>query len=1585
MEGTEKTKSQLLKEIALLKEKNSKYKAAEKALIKSEEKYHDTIQNLTEGYYSATLDGILLDYNIEFLKVAGLKPNKNYKGTLLQDFWKNPKDRKVYLDELIKNGSIKNYEIKSKKSDGTPMTALINARIIKDNVGNIVSIEGTLLDITERKKNEEELRRQAEAISAIVDTSQDWIWSINIQGIHTYSNKAIDRILGYSDDELVGKNSMELMHDEDRQKVEAKFPFWISEKQGWKELILRWKHKDGSWRHLESSSVPIIDRDGTVLGFRGVDRDVTERIKAKEALQESEKRFRFLAENAHDMIYRMSLPNGIYEYVSPAATKIFGYNPDEFINNPLLIQKIIHPDWHKYFEEQWELLLVGKVPPTYEYQIVHGKSGETRWLNQRNVLIQDNEGKSIALEGIVTDITERKVAEIALQSIATQFSAISGIKFFEKVCEHLSKTLQIDYAFVGELKENEKKVKVISGIGKGDPLEQFEYELANTPCENVIGQSICFYSSGVQKLFPKDDLLIEMGIEGYIGIPLFDRSGKALGIMVLLNSSPITNDKNATSLLQIFSARVAAEIERMQAEEALLESEEKYRNLVEQANDGICILQDNHVKFANKCLADMWGGSVEEIINTPFTNYIHPDEKSKLADYYTRRLANENVPSRFEIVLKHISGSNVNAELSAEVIKYMGKPANLVIIRDITERKKSEVEIRKLSTAVEQSPSVIVITDLKGIIEYVNPKFTKLAGYSTKEILGKTTSILKSGSQSDDIYKELWKRISSGKEWRGEFHNKKKNGELFWEAASISPIFDKLGNITNYLKVAEDITERKKAEEELINSEERLKILFESAPDAYYLVDLKGIFIDGNKAAEKLMGYKKEELIGKSFFKLKLLSVKELIKASKLLLKNIQGKGTGPDQFTLNRKNGSQIPVEISTYPVKIKGKTVVLGIARDITEREKAGQLLKDSEYLLRESQKVAVLGSYILDITNGSWKSSPVLDDIFGIDKKYIKNIDAWVKFVHTDDRDMIQDYFATNVLTNHEAFNKVYRIKRINDNQVRWVHGLGKLEFNDEGNPIKMIGTIQDITERKQVEDTLALHRQRLTYILEGTNAGTWDWNVQTGELTLNDRWAEIMGYTLQELEPIDINVWIDNVHPDDLPFANALLESHFKQETDYYDTDFRQPHKDGGWVWVNARGKVIQWTKDGKPLRMSGTHIDITERKQADENLKLALEKANESDRLKSAFLATMSHELRTPLNAIIGFSDIINKEIPIDDIVNYADTINKSGNHLLSIVEELFDLTLIESGEIKIVKEEINIQNILAVIQKILTVEQQKTKKDHIALNLITPNDGKELIINSDSSKLKQIFINLLKNALKFTKIGHVNYGYKIKKNRNKSIILFFVEDTGIGIPENKIEFIFDVFRQVDDSYTRQYGGTGIGLSICKKLIGFLGGDIWVESEEGKGSTFYFTIPYDGKQLIDEATTITTKVKTEISIDTKTILIVEDIETSYEFLKTILQISGYKSLWAINGKEAVSCCKENTNIDLVLMDINMPKMNGYDATRAIKEFRPELPIIAQTAYAILGDREKSIEAGCDDYISKPIKQKVLIEILKKYLS
>ncbi|NOY96888.1 MAG: GAF domain-containing protein, partial [Chlorobi bacterium] len=308
-------------------------------------------------------------------------------------------------------------------------------------------------------------------------------------------------------------------------------------------------------------------------------------------------------------------------------------------------------------------------------------------------------------------------------------------------------------------------------------------------------------------------------------------------------------------------------------------------------------------------------------------------------------------------------------------------------------------------------------------------------------------------------------------------------------------------------------------------------------------------------------------------------------------------------------------------------------------------------------------------------------------------------------------------------------------------------------------------------------------------------------------------------------------------------------------------------------------------DMEMLESIARQISISiNRKKTEQGLIKALEKATESDRLKSAFLATISHELRTPLNAIIGFSDIINEDLPIDDIIEFNKTINASGNHLLSIVKDLFDITLIESGEIKIVKEDFKLQTILNDVQNIIKAEQQKTNKGNIGLNMVIPPEGENLIINTDPSKLKQILINLLKNALKFTHEGphegHINYGYNIEVGHAKPVLKFYIEDTGIGIPKDKQGLIFDIFRQVEDSHTRIYGGTGIGLSISKKLAELLGGRIWLESEEGEGSTFYFEMPLDEFEGVSKP--IIKKAGNNYSLKGKTILIVEDVKISFEF-------------------------------------------------------------------------------------------------------
>jgi CheY-like chemotaxis protein len=318
---------------------------------------------------------------------------------------------------------------------------------------------------------------------------------------------------------------------------------------------------------------------------------------------------------------------------------------------------------------------------------------------------------------------------------------------------------------------------------------------------------------------------------------------------------------------------------------------------------------------------------------------------------------------------------------------------------------------------------------------------------------------------------------------------------------------------------------------------------------------------------------------------------------------------------------------------------------------------------------------------------------------------------------------------------------------------------------------------------------------------------------------------------------------------------------------------------------------------------------------------------------------------------------------------------------LSIVEDIFEIALIETGEVNLVKEKVNLVSLLNEINESIIVEQQNTDKVHIELKLTIPKGSKEISVNTDPLKFKQILINLLKNALKFTIKGTVEYGFNVKQNHDKSFLEFFVKDTGIGIPKQKKEIIFEMFRQIEETHSRTFGGIGLGLTIAKRLTEILGGKMWLDTDEQTGSIFYFTIPFN--DFYPEGKHANLKIQACSDGKKEKVLIVEDDALSLSFLKILLKKSGINTICVKSGKDAILACKNDPDIKLVLMDINMPRMDGYEATTKIKEMCPDLPVIAQTAYAIPGDREKLSQAGCDDYISKPINKKILMDKIKKY--
>ncbi len=389
----------------------------------------------------------------------------------------------------------------------------------------------------------------------------------------------------------------------------------------------------------------------------------------------------------------------------------------------------------------------------------------------------------------------------------------------------------------------------------------------------------------------------------------------------------------------------------------------------------------------------------------------------------------------------------------------------------------------------------------------------------------------------------------------------------------------------------------------------------------------------------------------------------------------------------------------------------------------------------------------------------------------------------------------------------------------------------------------------------------------------------------------------------------------------------------------------------------------------------------ERKNVEEQMRNARKKAEESDRAKSEFLANMSHEIRTPMNAIIGYVDIMLQENVSETHRSYLETLKDSGNLLLSLINDILDISKIEAGQLLLDEQTCSLDDILNIVESTTKALIVKSNKDIVLERKYSLPISTHIKV--DTNRLKQILLNLLSNAVKFTDSGKIEIGIDLKNN---DTLQFYVTDTGIGIDNKKHTKIFEMFGQADASTTREYGGSGLGLTISKKIIEMMGGSIWLESEKMKGSSFYFTIPY--KPVLDVV-----QKKIEINEPNQTqedlILLVEDNLINQRLTKLILEKANFKVITANNGQEAVDKYKSLSNIKLILMDIQMPVLDGLSATQVIRYHEAEnnlnrMPIIALTAHAMQGDKEKCINAGCDNYLSKPIMMEVLIKTIKMYV-
>jgi PAS domain S-box-containing protein len=513
-----------------------------------------------------------------------------------------------------------------------------------------------------------------------------------------------------------------------------------------------------------------------------------------------------------------------------------------------------------------------------------------------------------------------------------------------------------------------------------------------------------------------------------------------------------------------------------------------------------------------------------------------------------------------------------------------------------------------------------------------------------------------------------------------------------------------------------------------------------------------------------------------------------------------------------------------------------------------------------------------------------------------------------------------------------------------------------------------------KKREQESIISEQNTYLNLALEGANLGIWDWYLTDNSVRFDRRWAEMLGIDYETIK-MDVSTWESRVHPDDLDKCYEDIQAYLNGESEYYHNIHRMKHSDGRWVYILDQGKVSKSDLNGKPIRFTGTHLDITKQKEQEIKLLEAKIAAESAERAKSDFLANMSHEIRTPMNGVIGMLQLLEETELTKDQKEMLGTTRSCGNDLMALLNDILDISKIESGKVNF--ENINF-DIYKCITEAISLTSFKSSEKEIDVSFAGALD-KELWLVGDVTRVKQIVTNYLSNAIKFTEKGVVTVDISSKEiDSDKYRVIISVRDTGIGIPKESQSKLFEAFSQADTSTTRLFGGTGLGLSICSKLASAMRGRVWFESELGQGSTFFVELDFKKGKKEEVAFK---NINKKVINSSKKVLIAEDNIVNQKIARMMLKKVGLNCDIANNGLEALDALKKKS-FDIIFMDMQMPIMDGITATSKIisKYGKKAPPIVAMTANAFEEDRRRCKEVGMVDFISKPILMEELTRVL-----
>jgi len=1267
-------------------------KLIELELQKSESLYRSILHASPDTIFISDLEGHVLFTSPMALKMFGYEEIEFPLNTPLFDFV-DPKDHSKARDAIAQMFEGKYFgstEYMGIKSDGSKFDMEVNGEFIRDVEGHPTSIVFVVRDVSERKLANEKLHKSEDNYQKLVESISDIVFEVTIDGIIKYISPSIEKSFNYKPEDLIGQNFFSFVYPEDLSFLLDVFQ--NNRFNEYKNIEYRCLTESGKIIWVQVSAKSIYE-EGVLVGRSGILHDITDKKHAEEKLRKSEEQYRRVVESINDVIFEIDIEGNI-KFISQSIFKVLGITVEEIIGRN--IYEYIHPEDSPGILNRLKNSPVNNIN-YMEYRLIR-KDGSIHWVRSSTSVIIEN-GERIGGAGILTDITDRKLAEETLKDKTNLLTNLI-INLQEGIL----------------LEDSTRKIALTNQLF----CDMFGIPV---PPEALIGAD-CSTSAEESKIFFKNPEKFIVDIERI----LEDKKAVYCDELELVDGRYLERDYIPTYIENKYNGHLWKYrdiTERKLAEEKVKDSEAKFRMVFENVFDGISIFEEasdpenRKLVDCNEQYAAMAGRSREELLDIGNTYSL----TKTITDHANEmRLHNILDNQAYQGSFKWLrpDGKDNTIEYIGRPITWNGKSYSIGIDRDITETKQKEDQLRKLSQAVEQSPVSIVITDLDGNIEYANPIACETTGYRLEELKGNNPRVLKSGETPIDEYKYLWDSISCGNVWKGIFHNKRKNGELYWESSQITAITDENGNITNYLALKEDITQRKKIREELAKSEDRFREITEQSQNVIWETDSEAVYTFVSQASEIAWGLKPSDLVGKKrFFDIhpeegrkefidaclrqihkgaQFRNMESLIQGEdgkmnwvmtngmpyldsegnvkgyrgsslninqqksafeelrqseeryksifrnnhsvmmivdpetgnikdvntsacnyyqwtydEMCSKNItevnvltrkeineemqKAKEEKRTQFFFKHRlsNGEIRDVEVYSCPLKFGDSTLLYSIVHDISERRLAEEALLQREQDLNFSQEIAGMGSWKLNMVTNTSKWSDNLYRIFDLDPDKEKaSQDLFFELIHPDDRHLISDYME-KIFRDRKQVTFEMRMNQKSGKTI-WIQNSMIPDF--EGDQLVTLnGTNVDITYKKLAEEALKINEAALNQAQEISMMCSWELDLETENLIWSKNYYHLMGIPFGA--KMETDFFIERVHPDDIHLVNENLEAmKLSKKPVSYDIRLRMPDNEYRWIENN----IVPEFESEKLVRLKGVNIDVTEKKLAEENIR-----------------------------------------------------------------------------------------------------------------------------------------------------------------------------------------------------------------------------------------------------------------------------------------------------------------------------------------------------------------------------------------------